>query len=134
MVDAVGGWGDGVCAAPGVQAARGPAGPHTPRHARACLPPARLTVSLLAPPSPPPSQVLPIFNLYKNKNKNLGDGIDYGQRNYDCLGELVADTLALFEQKGGDDAFINIKVSERAREGWGGKGQVAAQVGVAGAW
>lgn len=54
-------------------------------------------------------QILPIFNLYKNKNKNLGDGIDYGQRNYDCLGELIADTLALFEQKGGDDAFINIK-------------------------
>jgi hypothetical protein len=41
--------------------------------------------------------------------RNLGDGIDYGQRNYDCLGELIADTLALFEQKGGDDAFINIK-------------------------
>lgn len=54
-------------------------------------------------------QLLPIFNLYKNKNKNLGDGIDYGQRNYDCLGELIADTLALFEQRGGDDAFINIK-------------------------
>ncbi|PNH10912.1 Parkin coregulated-like protein [Tetrabaena socialis] len=54
-------------------------------------------------------QILPIFNLYKNKNKNLGDGIDYSQRNYDCLGELIADTLALFEQKGGDDAFINIK-------------------------
>eukprot|EP00201_Polytomella_parva_P016463 CAMPEP_0175058368 /NCGR_PEP_ID=MMETSP0052_2-20121109/11810_1 /TAXON_ID=51329 ORGANISM="Polytomella parva, Strain SAG 63-3" /NCGR_SAMPLE_ID=MMETSP0052_2 /ASSEMBLY_ACC=CAM_ASM_000194 /LENGTH=306 /DNA_ID=CAMNT_0016323743 /DNA_START=42 /DNA_END=962 /DNA_ORIENTATION=+ len=54
-------------------------------------------------------QVLPIFNLYKNKNKNLGDKIDYGQKNYDCLGELIADTLALFEQRGGDDAFINIK-------------------------
>jgi hypothetical protein len=54
-------------------------------------------------------QILPIFNLYKSWNKNLGDGIDYGQKNYDCLGELVADTLSLFEQKGGDDAFINIK-------------------------
>mmetsp|Transcript_16843 Transcript_16843/g.50470 ORF Transcript_16843/g.50470 Transcript_16843/m.50470 type:complete len:310 (-) Transcript_16843:1059-1988(-) len=54
-------------------------------------------------------QVLPILNMYKNKNKNLGDGIDYGQKNYDCLGELVADTLAIFELKGGDDAFINIK-------------------------
>jgi len=54
-------------------------------------------------------QILPIFNMYKNWNKNLGDGIDYGQKNYDCLGEIVADTLALFEQKGGDDAFINIK-------------------------
>jgi len=54
-------------------------------------------------------QILPIFNLYKNWNKNIGDGIDYAQKNYDCLGELVADTLSLFEQKGGDDAFINIK-------------------------
>ncbi len=49
-----------------------------------------------------PHTLLPPF-------RNLGDGIDYGQRNYDCLGELIADTLALFEQKGGDDAFINIK-------------------------
>jgi len=54
-------------------------------------------------------QILPIFNLYKNKNKNLGDGIDYGQQHYDCLGELISDTLALFEAKGGEDAFINIK-------------------------
>lgn len=43
------------------------------------------------------------------RNKNLGDGIDYGQQQYDCLGELVSDTLALFEQRGGEDAFINIK-------------------------
>lgn len=42
-------------------------------------------------------------------NKNLGDGIDYGQQQYDCLGELISDTLALFEQRGGEDAFINIK-------------------------
>jgi len=43
------------------------------------------------------------------RNKNLGDGIDYGQQQYDCLGELVSDTLSLFEQRGGEDAFINIK-------------------------
>ncbi|KAK9813168.1 hypothetical protein WJX72_010058 [[Myrmecia] bisecta] len=54
-------------------------------------------------------QILPIFNLYKNRNKNLGDGIDYGQREAMCLGELISETLALFEQKGGEDAFINIK-------------------------
>ncbi len=48
--------------------------------------------------------------------RNLGDGIDYGQRNYDCLGELISDTLALFEQKGGDDAFINIKYMVSARQ------------------
>jgi hypothetical protein len=44
-----------------------------------------------------------------NRNKNLGDGIDYAQQQYDCLGELVGDTLALFEQRGGPDAYINIK-------------------------
>lgn len=43
------------------------------------------------------------------RNKNLGDGIDYAQQQYDCLGELISDTLALFEQRGGEDAFINIK-------------------------
>eukprot|EP00878_Enallax_costatus_P041884 GHUV01048801.1.p1 GENE.GHUV01048801.1~~GHUV01048801.1.p1 ORF type:complete len:121 (+),score=13.48 GHUV01048801.1:66-428(+) len=43
------------------------------------------------------------------RNKNLGDAIDYGQQQYDCLGELCSDTLALFEQRGGEDAFINIK-------------------------
>jgi len=25
-------------------------------------------------------QILPIFNLFKSKNQNLGDGIDYGQQ------------------------------------------------------
>ena len=54
-------------------------------------------------------QILPIFNIYKSVNKNLGDGIDYGQKEHDCIGELVADTLALFERRGGEDAFINIK-------------------------
>jgi hypothetical protein len=54
-------------------------------------------------------QVLPIFNIYKGSNKNIGDGIDYSQKQYDCLGELIADTLSLFEQRGGEDAFINIK-------------------------
>jgi hypothetical protein len=62
-----------------------------------------------ADPRCPRRQLLPICNLYRSRNKNLGDGIDYGQKNYDCLGELVADTLALLEQKGGPDAFINIK-------------------------
>lgn len=43
------------------------------------------------------------------RNKNLGDGIDYGQQQYDCLSELISDTLTLFEQRGGEDAYINIK-------------------------
>ncbi len=47
------------------------------------------------------------------RNKNLGDNIDYAQQQYDCLGELISDTLALFEQRGGEDAFINIKYMVR---------------------
>jgi len=54
-------------------------------------------------------QILPIFNLYKGKNANLGDKIDYGQRKKVNLGELIQETLELFEQTGGEDAFINIK-------------------------
>uniref|UniRef100_A0A0K6SA75 Uncharacterized protein n=1 Tax=Chromera velia CCMP2878 TaxID=1169474 RepID=A0A0K6SA75_9ALVE len=54
-------------------------------------------------------QILPIFNLYKNCNKNVGDFIDYGQRKRLNLGELIEETLELFEIHGGEDAFINIK-------------------------
>jgi len=54
-------------------------------------------------------QILPIFNLCKGKNANLGDKIDYGQRKKSNLGELIQETLELFEQTGGEDAFINIK-------------------------
>lgn len=54
-------------------------------------------------------QILPVFNLYKSKNSNLGDKIDYGQRKKSNLGDLIQETLELFEQTGGEDAFINIK-------------------------
>jgi len=54
-------------------------------------------------------QLLPIFNLYKNKNRNLGDKIEYNQRKKVTLGDLVQETLELLEQTGGEDAFINIK-------------------------
>tara|TARA_B100001758_G_scaffold181424_1_gene158131 strand:+ start:69 stop:860 length:792 start_codon:yes stop_codon:yes gene_type:complete len=54
-------------------------------------------------------QILPILNLFKNKNVNVGDAIDYGQRKRTCIGELVLETLQLFETYGGEDAFINIK-------------------------
>lgn len=73
-------------------------------------------------------QILPVFNLFKNKNGNViglaclrsridvycclvnnGDAIDYGQRKRDNLGDLIEETLELFEINGGDDAFINIK-------------------------
>jgi len=47
-------------------------------------------------------QILPIFNLYKNSTKSLGDCIDYSQRKKLNLGELIQETLELFEQTGGD--------------------------------
>jgi hypothetical protein len=54
-------------------------------------------------------QILPIFNLYKTSNINIGDRIDYSQRKAQNLGDLIQETLELFEQTGGEDAFINIK-------------------------
>jgi hypothetical protein len=49
------------------------------------------------------------MNLLKNKNKNLGDGIDYGQKNGNNVGDLITQTLELMEKHGGEDAYINIK-------------------------
>jgi hypothetical protein len=83
-------------------------------------------------------QILPVLNIYKNKNKvrrlvdwaplrvapacfsgatarfaavlqNLGDMFDYGQRKNENIGDLIQETLQLFEKYGGEDAFINIK-------------------------
>jgi len=54
-------------------------------------------------------QILPIFNLFKSKNQNLGDGIDYAQQKRKTLGDLIVETLEMFEIHGGEDAFINIK-------------------------
>jgi len=54
-------------------------------------------------------QILPVFNLFKTQHKNMGDGIDYGQRRRDNIGDLIEETLQLFEIHGGEDAFINIK-------------------------
>ena len=45
-----------------------------------------------------------------DRAKNLGDCIDYAQQQNECLGELIGSTLQLLERRGGDDAFINIKV------------------------
>ncbi len=53
-------------------------------------------------------QILPVFNLFKIKNKNLGDKIDYSQRKSANLGDLIQQTLEMFEVHGGEDAFINI--------------------------
>jgi len=54
-------------------------------------------------------QILPVFNIYKCKNNNLGDKIEYGQRKRMNMGDLISETLEIFEINGGEDAFINIK-------------------------
>lgn len=54
-------------------------------------------------------QILPACNLFRSKNRNLGDGIDYKQRFNNCLGDLVDEMLHLLEKHGGEDAFVNIK-------------------------
>lgn len=54
-------------------------------------------------------QILPVMNIFKNNNSNIGDSIDYAQRKRLSLGELINETLELLEITGGEDAFINIK-------------------------
>lgn len=54
-------------------------------------------------------QILPVFNIFKNKNLNIGDAIEYSQRKRMNLGDLIEETLEIFEVHGGEDAFINIK-------------------------
>jgi len=54
-------------------------------------------------------QILPILNIFKNKNINKGDGIDYSQQRRENVGDLIQETLEAFETHGGPDAFINIK-------------------------
>merc|ERR1719436_902280 len=54
-------------------------------------------------------QILPVFNLFKGCSSNIGAAIDYSQRKRMNLGELIDETLEIFEIHGGEDAFINIK-------------------------
>ncbi|XP_041354972.1 parkin coregulated gene protein homolog isoform X2 [Gigantopelta aegis] len=54
-------------------------------------------------------QILPVLNIFKNKNLNSGDGIDYSQQKRENIGDLIQETLEAFERHGGEDAFINIK-------------------------
>merc|ERR1712230_319436 len=54
-------------------------------------------------------QILPVLNIFKQCNTNLGDKIDYGQRKRGTVGDLISETLEIFEKHGGEDAFINIK-------------------------
>mmetsp|Transcript_2906 Transcript_2906/g.9789 ORF Transcript_2906/g.9789 Transcript_2906/m.9789 type:complete len:125 (+) Transcript_2906:703-1077(+) len=54
-------------------------------------------------------QILPVLNIFKNRNVNVGDCIVYNQRKRMILGDLIQETLELLETHGGEDAFINIK-------------------------
>jgi len=54
-------------------------------------------------------QLLPVFNIFKSATPSTGDKIDYGQRKRQNIGELIDQTLEIFETHGGEDAFINIK-------------------------
>lgn len=54
-------------------------------------------------------QLLPIFNIMKDVNKNIHDKMEYNQRKGLNIGDLITETLHLMEMTGGDDAFINIK-------------------------
>jgi len=54
-------------------------------------------------------QILPVLNIFKTSNSNMGDLIDYSQRKRQNLGDLISETLEIMEQNGGEDAFINIK-------------------------
>jgi len=51
-------------------------------------------------------QLLPIFNLYRNHNINIGDNIDYGQRKKKNLGDLIQETLEIMEMNGGEVNLI----------------------------
>jgi hypothetical protein len=54
-------------------------------------------------------QILPVFNIFRGNNNNLGDQMDYGQRKRSNLGDLISETLQILEIHGGEDAFINLK-------------------------
>lgn len=54
-------------------------------------------------------QILPVLNILKPLNTNSGDCIDYSQQKRLNIGDLVDETLAVMEETGGPDAFINIK-------------------------
>merc|ERR1712193_553960 len=47
-------------------------------------------------------QLLPVFNIFKNKRLNCGHNIDYAQRKRQQLGDLIDETLEIFEIHGGE--------------------------------
>ncbi|CAG0886215.1 unnamed protein product [Darwinula stevensoni] len=52
---------------------------------------------------------LPPLNLFIYRDRNLEDGIDYGQNVRESLSALIWETLEILERTGGPLAFINIK-------------------------
>ncbi|KAF5292884.1 hypothetical protein FQR65_LT11136 [Abscondita terminalis] len=54
-------------------------------------------------------QILPTLNLFKERNVNTGDEIDYSQMRGENLSDIINETLEALERHGGEDAFINIK-------------------------
>ncbi|XP_075974427.1 parkin coregulated gene protein homolog [Anticarsia gemmatalis] len=54
-------------------------------------------------------QILPTLNLFKDKNCNLGEGIDHTTTRGENVADLIEETLQILERYGGPDAFINIK-------------------------
>lgn len=54
-------------------------------------------------------QLLPILNIMKNVNRNIGHKMEYNQRKGLNISDLITETLGLLETTGGEDAFINIK-------------------------
>lgn len=54
-------------------------------------------------------QLLPMLNILKTLNCNLGHRMEYNQRKGLNVGDLITEALNLMETTGGDDAFINIK-------------------------
>lgn len=54
-------------------------------------------------------QFLQPMNTFLDRVKNIGDTIDYGQRNNDDIGEEVRLTLEIMERYGTEDAFKFIK-------------------------
>ena len=52
-------------------------------------------------------QILPVFNLFKAKNRNTGDEIDYSQRKRTNLGDLIEETLQVCSgREGGGAGFV----------------------------
>ncbi|CAM9099660.1 unnamed protein product, partial [Discosporangium mesarthrocarpum] len=52
---------------------------------------------------------LTIFNLFLHQTKNLGDAMDYSQRNGGDIGDAIQETVETLERHGGKNAFVNIK-------------------------